>query len=975
VAESEDKKPNQEQLEAIEYGKGPLLIIAGAGTGKTTVITERIKYLVSKGLAKPSEILALTFTDKAAREMEERVDVAMPMGYTQMWISTFHSFGDRLLRQEALNIGLDPKYNLLTEAEAIQFLRQNLFNFDLNYFRPLGNPTKFIDGLLQHFSRLKDEDVSPSEYLRWVQSQISNVKTQNREECEKYLESAKAYQVYEELKIKNGVMDFDDLIFYTLKLLRTRKNILKQYQEQFKYILIDEFQDTNYTQNELAILLAGKQANITVTGDDDQSIYRFRGAAISNIIQFRQRFPKAKIVVLTKNYRSTQEILDCAYTLIQNNNPDRLEVKEKINKKLTAVREIHGEKDLPAGRQVEFLHSDRVENEAEMVAKKIKELTNQPSTINHQSYAFSDIAILVRANNHADAFVRALARAGIPYQFLGPGMLFRQSEVKDLIAYLKVLANIEDSVAMYRVLVMDIFDIAARDLAAITSFAKKTNLFLFEACEQIGKIFVSQKTRETIEKIVAMFHRHLALIKKETAGQVLYFFLEDSGLLRKLTEYKNPADERHAQNISKFFDKLKTYEVEHEDASVFAVSDWIDLSLELGESPLAANMDWTEIDAVSILTVHSAKGLEFPVVFLVNLVGQRFPTNERREQIPIPEALIKEILPVGDYHLEEERRLFYVGMTRARDVLFFTAANYYGEAKRERKISPFVFEALGGEAISNLPAGRQVNNQLSLLEWQKLPESPINQLTSQPVNYLSYSQIETFDTCPLQYRYRYIQRIPVTPSGALSFGDAIHKTLFAFYKAAKEGKNPTKKDLLKILEENWSSVGYASKAHEMKMKKQGEEILANFYEKAYDPKHLPKDLEQMFTIKISPNFKIGGKIDRVDELPDGKLEIIDYKTGKVPSEEKIDKNLQMTIYALAAQDEGIYGKNPEEVILSFYFLDTQEKISLQRTRQQLEEAKKTLLLKKKEIESSDFSPKPSNLCDFCEFRLLCEAWQ
>jgi DNA helicase-2/ATP-dependent DNA helicase PcrA len=282
---------------------------------------------------------------------------------------------------------------------------------------------------------------------------------------------------------------------------------------------------------------------------------------------------------------------------------------------------------------------------------------------------------------------------------------------------------------------------------------------------------------------------------------------------------------------------------------------------------------------------------------------------------------------------------------------------------------------LGEKAISNLPAGRQVNNQLSLLEWQKLPESPINQLTSQPVNYLSYSQIETFDTCPLQYRYRYIQRIPVTPSGALSFGDAIHKTLFAFYKAAKEGKNPTKKDLLKILEENWSSVGYASKAHEMKMKKQGEEILANFYEKAYDPKHLPKDLEQMFTIKISPNFKIGGKIDRVDELPDGKLEIIDYKTGKVPSEEKIDKNLQMTIYALAAQDEGIYGRNPEEVILSFYFLDTQEKISLQRTRQQLEEAKKVLLSKKKEIESSDFSPKPSNLCDFCEFRLLCEAWQ
>jgi len=415
---AEEKKLNKAQKEAVEHREGPLLIIAGAGTGKTTVITERIKWLVSSGKAKPAEILALTFTDKAAREMEERVDIAMPYGYTDMWISTFHSFCDRVLRQEALQIGLDPGYKLMNEAETTQFLIQNLFKFKLKYFRPLGNPTKFVGGMLQHFSRLKDEDVNPEEYMKYANNLNKRRATQRalkktegteitKEEVEKTMELADAYRDYEELKAKEGVMDFADLISNTLKLFRTRKNILRQYQKQFKYILVDEFQDTNYAQNELAILLAGKQANITATGCDDQSIYRFRGAAVSNIIQFRDRFPKAKMVVLSKNYRSTQLILNHAYQLIQNNNPDRLEVKEKISKKLEAVRKIRG-------KPIEFIHTDRVENEAEAVAKIIRGLTDG-SVDNCQ---FKDIAILVRANNHADSFVRALSRAGVPYQFL-----------------------------------------------------------------------------------------------------------------------------------------------------------------------------------------------------------------------------------------------------------------------------------------------------------------------------------------------------------------------------------------------------------------------------------------------------------------------------------------------------------------------------------------------------------------------------
>jgi len=993
------KKLNKEQLEAIRHGKGPLLVIAGAGTGKTTVITERIKWLIAEGLAKPAEILALTFTDKAAREMEERVDRALPYGYTQMWITTFHSFGERVLRQEAIHIGLNPGYRLMTEAESIIFFRKNLFKFKLNYFRPMGNPNKFISGMLQHFARLKDEDVSPKQYLDWAKlnnettrQPARQVKQLNNEEktieSEKYSELANAFQKYEELKIKESLIDFSDLITNTLQLFRMRKNILKNYQEQFKYVLIDEFQDTNFAQNELAILLAGEKKNITVVGDDDQAIYRWRGAAVSNIIQFRQKFPKAKLAVLTKNYRSTTEILDRSYDLIQNNNPDRLEVKEKISKKLEGERKIKGEK-------IELIYEERVEDEAEKVVKKINYLKSRPKDEGGELYSWRDFAILVRANSQAEPFARALSRAGIPYQFLGPGMLFRQPEVKDLIAYLKLLDNFTDSVAFFRVVSMPVFGITTRDIYAINNFAKRVGISLFEAVEVVVAFFlgdeghwsrmknyqnylpyIGETTKEKLTKIMKMVNRHLDLAKKETAGQVLYFFLEDSGILKELAEYKTVKEEKTALNISKFFDKLKSFETEHEEANVPAVVDWIEMAMELGESPLAADTDWVQNDAVNILTIHSAKGLEFPVVFLVNLVNQRFPTVERHEQIPIPDELVKEILPEGDYHLEEERRLFYVGMTRARDRLFLTAANFYGEGKRERKISQFVIETLGENNTTMKPAFAEASEgkQLTLLEWKKTEELPAKTI-KQPIEYLSYSQIESFTTCPLQYKYRYIIKIPAPPSAAGSFGTSIHLTLQKFYERVKRDERPGQADLLKILDEVWLPVGYGSKQYEEKMKDRGHIMLQAFFEKFYDPDRKPKSLEQIFKIKLTPTLKIGGKIDRVDETLEGKLEIIDYKTGKRPSDKEIAGNLQMTVYALAACDSGIYNKKPEEVILSFYFFDAQEKVTSTRTKEQLEEAKDKLAQKAQEIASSDFPPRVGKWCDFCDFRLICEAWQ
>ncbi len=959
---SNEKELNKEQLQAVRHKTGPLLVIAGAGTGKTTVITERIKYLIEKGLTRPEEILALTFTEKASREMEARVDVALPYGYTNMWIMTFHSFCERILRQHGLHIGLDPRFKLMTETETVQLIRKNIFLFKLNYFRPLGNPNKFIGGMIQHFSRLQDEDVSPADYLDWARKKQKrkDITEEQKSESEKWLELSNAFRTHEELKVKSGFMDFGDLIAKTLKLLRDRPNILKEYQKQFKYILIDEFQDTNYAQNKLALLMVGKEKNITVVGDDDQSVYRFRGAAVSNIIQFRKSFPKAKVVVLTRNYRSTQEILDRSYDLIQHNNPDRLEVVEKIDKRLVALASTRK----PA--KVRFIHTDRVENEAEEVAKEIKKLSSR--------YDYKDFAILVRANNHAEPFSRSLSRNGIPYQFLGPGRLFKQPEIIDLISYLKVLYNFEDSVSMYRILTMPEFEVDARDVAKIGNYAKKYNLSLFEVCEKVNEILVSGETKTKVGKILQIIIKHLGLIRKESAGQILYYFLEESGLLRNLIDPKSKDVEKRAGNISKFFDKLKSYETDHEDANVFAIVDWIDLSQELGESPMATDNDWGEINAVNILTVHSSKGLEFPIVFLINLVGERFPTRERHEQIPIPNELIKEVLPQGDYHMEEERRLFYVGMTRAKERLYLTAANYYGEGKREKKLSPFISEALGGALATEkqiIQKGGKVFLGYSNDEIRTGEDSH-----KLKINYLSYSQIETFKICPLHYKLKYILRIPTPTSASQSFGISIHSTLQKFYEGVRDGDKPNEKYIFKVLEDNWVKEGFTSKKHEDKFYGQAKEFLSEFLEEQFNSDHLPVAMEIPFTIPLSNDLKIGGKIDRVDELADGRIEIWDYKTGaNVPTQREVDHDMQLTFYALAATtlQEKPFGKKAEEVLLTLYYFDGKKKITTTRTKEDLEKVKKEILKFRDEINKSSFKCSDNMLCKNCEYKLLCSV--
>jgi len=444
--------------------------------------------------------------------------------------------------------------------------------------------------------------------------------------------------------------------------------------------------------------------------------------------------------------------------------------------------------------------------------------------------------------------------------------------------------------------------------------------------------------------------------------------------LQKMLSPETPEAEKKAANVSKFFDKLKTYEVDHEDATVPAIVDWLELASELGESPLAADSDWVANNAVNILTVHSAKGLEFGIVFLVNLVDSRFPTIERREQIPIPDALIKEVLPVGDYHLEEERRLFYVGMTRARDLLFFSASDYYGEGKREKRLSPFIFEALGEQAVSSefMP---QSGKQLSFLDYKPIQEPVVSQ-RSQPlhIDYLSYSQIETFRICPLHFKLKYIYKIPTPPSSAQSFGNTFHASMKAFFETLASGEKPTEKLMYKILAEKWIAEGYLGKKHEQGSFEKAKKFLKHYLQNYFDSKIQPIAMEQPFVVRLD-GLRVGGKIDRVD-FHDDILEIIDYKTGaNALSQKDADKDLQLSIYALAATSipEFPFAKSPEKVKLSLYYFDNPQIVSTTRTKEELEEAKKVIEDYKKQIEASDFRCSGNMLCQNCEYSLFCRT--
>jgi DNA helicase-2/ATP-dependent DNA helicase PcrA len=939
-------KLNASQDQAIKHLDGPLLIIAGAGTGKTTVITERIKHLIQNHKIDPYHIFAATFTEKAAEEMNSRLDMVMPLGYQPPWVGTFHGLCERLLRQEGLEIGINPNFKVINQTDQWIFLRQHLHSLQLSYYKPLGNPTRFLSALIKFFSRLADEAVNETAFKNLANKKQKNASNfEEKTEAVRLIELAKVYQQYRQLKNDEAVIDFGDLITYCLQLFQTRPNILRKYQKQFSHLIVDEFQDTNAAQFELIKLLAppADKPNLVVVGDDDQAIYKFRGASISNILEFKNKYPQTREVVLTQNYRSHQAILDAAYQTIVNNNPDRLESTLHIDKKLKAITNQVGE--IKA-----YAFSDS-EQEINWTVKKIVDLVTKKNLM------YKDIAILARANSHLETYAYALKVAGIPYQLVANHGLFDQAEILILITFLKVIVDPDDSMQLFQLSQTSVFNLDPATMLTALNQAKKSSISLFE--------HLSGSTDKSVLSFCKTITSFQQKSTSESVSQLLFNFLESTNLVKKLIEEESIENQLAIKNLNLFFNQLKRFERASDDKTVIGFLNTLELWFEAGENPGQAQIE--DIDTVSIMTVHAAKGLEFEAVFVGSLVAGRFPSNRRKDPITVPDELIKELLPSGNEHLQEERRLFYVALTRAKQYLYLTHAVDVGGV-RKRHVSGFVEE-------TNIPIETLTDDQTyqpAVTTHKNSAPTYLNQ-GKYDIKSVSFSQLDTFDVCPLKYKYRYLLHIPAKPHHSLSFGRTIHQTLFEFHTLLQQKKTIQLNELLEIYKNNFIEEGYLDPKHKTDRFQAGLNAITHYYQHYAKLFGTPVLLEQPFSLKLTSAI-LNGKIDRIDLQSDKTYHIIDYKTGTHKDQKYADKDEQLTIYALAARE---VFKLPV-THLSFYYMETSvenpkpEHVSTTRTNAQLEKAKIKLEKRIQTLQQSPFPAKPDPVtCGYCEYRLLC----
>jgi len=961
------------QRKAVTHGEGPLLIVAGAGTGKTTVITRRIAWLIAEKLAKPSEILALTFTDRAALEMTERVDRLVPYGFTDTVISTFHAWGDRLLRDHALEAGLSDRSTVLSRAEQVIFLREHLFDLPLDRYRPLGDPTRFLHALVTLISRARDEDVPPSEYRALADQLVARSAADPddaalAELAAQQVELAACYAAYEDLMRGTDRIDFGDQVGLALRLLREHPAILEAERQRYRYILVDEFQDTNHAQFELVKLLAGSAtANLTVVGDDDQSIYRFRGAALSNILGFREAFPSAPSVVLTDNFRSRQSILDAAYRLIRHNDPDRLEAREGLDKRLVA--RAHGRRDTTASG-IELLAFDTGSDEADAVAERIA------SSLRAGRRA-GDHAILVRTNRDADPILRSLNMARVPWRFAGTAGLYKQPEVRLLVSFLRAINDPEDSVSCYDLATSEMFGLDPADvtLALNSASRRRTSLeaALRSASANPNEAPFGRRPLEVVARLLASLDQHRGMSAERTTGELLYHFISSSGWLGRLAaEARQSGDERLA-NVARFFEIVRRQSsLLRDDRLPFLVGQ-LDTLIEAGDDPSTADVAIDEGDAVHVLTYHRAKGLEFPTVIMLGLVDDRFPTRSRGDLLPFPAELVRETLPEGDHHLAEERRLFYVGMTRAKEELVLSWARDYG-GRSARRMSQFVMEALDLPPATPVEALRP-----SVAERLARNQQPARQpiavaapsLADKPLT-LSYGQVSDYLECPAKYRFGHLIRIPTPVSHQMVYGRALHSAVQAFHRRQMAGKPMAAiSELHAELDAAWESTGFLTREHEEARRTAARETLDRFWAAQLADPVTPTAVELEFAVPFGRD-RVRGRYDRVDTDEAGRVTIVDYKSSDVrdasTASRRARESLQLAIYGSAWEAQ--HGSPPGDLVL--HFLESGIEGHSTPTPKRLAGAAEQVATAADGIRAGRFAANPSpTRCGYCPFREIC----
>lgn len=636
---------NEQQKKAVVTTSGPVLVLAGAGSGKTRALTHRIAWLMEEEGVNPYNIMAITFTNKAAGEMKERVGQLIGYG-SAVWVSTFHSTCVRILRRYIDRLGFDNNFTIYDTDDQKGIIKE--------VCKKLSIDTKMLKErtILSAISSAKDELVSPVEY------EMQNMGDYNGSRI------ARAYKEYQETLRKNNALDFDDLIVKTVELFKSVPEVLESYQERFRYIMVDEYQDTNTAQFELIRLLAAKYRNLCVVGDDDQSIYKFRGANIRNILDFEKVYPEACVIKLEQNYRSTQNILDAANAVIKNN----------VGRKDKALWT-----DKKDGASIHFQQFDTALDEADYIAETVRAKKREAKA------DYGDCAVLYRTNAQSRVLEERFIMKSIPYQVVGGVNFYSRKEIKDILAYLKTIDNGRDDVAVKRIINVPRRGIGATTIVRVQEYADSRNISFYDALREAEQIMTIGRSASKLKPFVTMIQAFRSKLEFFNLEDLIKDILETTGYVRELEESDAEDAEDRIENIDELISKAASYDETHEEPN---------LSEFLEEVALVADIDQVSDDTnkVLLMTLHSAKGLEFPHVYLAGLEDGVFPSYMT-------------ITSDDPLEIEEERRLAYVGITRAKDDLTITCA-------RQRMIR--------GETQYN-PVSRFVKEIPPLLLDHKLP--------------------------------------------------------------------------------------------------------------------------------------------------------------------------------------------------------------------------------------------------------------
>src|SRR5205809_3811089 len=876
---------NDAQRRAITHGEGPLLVIAGAGTGKTRVITERIRHLLHSNPELGGEnILALTFTKKAAGEMKARVVKATGERGKAVTLATFHSFCETLLKDA------DPHRVVLDTVDHWILLRRNLARLKLDQYRRLAEPGQFLNDFVEFFSRCQDELVSAEDYQQYANLLASELLAERaaldadtlaeREETvAREQEIARAYRASEELLREKKRVSFGSLITGAVALLEKDAALRESLQQRYRYVLVDEFQDTNIAQLRLLELLAGPSRSIVAVGDNDQAIYRFRGASFASFQLFLERFAGWKEgqdstpfrVALTENYRSTPNILRVAMQVIGQN-----AVSADFPKKILSPNE-------PPGEKIRIVELATPEEEARWVASELER-------IHGAGRRWKDFAVLYRQHAHRDHLVEELSRRKIPFVITRLSIL-EHPLVRDVLTYLRLIAAPYDDIACARVLAAPAWHLEAADLVRLAERARKEKKAIYDLLQLPQGQLAFDRSHAALGELVEFISSQRKTLKRSTAREIL-------GALTEWLEIPQRAKQHDRKYVKRLAEFMKGWEPKSETRSMPEFIEYLDYYAQAGG--VVSLEDDAPPDAVQLMTVHAAKGPEFPQVFLFRVNNRAFPATDRPRVFEFPVELMKEGAPAEQFHIQEERRLFYVALTRAEERLTITTVT-----EKKGKVPVFIEDILMEPAITRLDVRQMLPNLPRAEVEQRAPDEHREDVqlfpaaaepakifsriadwaeefhppSPEPLT-LSPSALSGYRTCPQRYLFGYLWSLREGPKAAMTFGAVMHTTIKRFVDQLRKGVKLSFDEVQGICETEWNSKGFEDQYQEEEYKKDGLEQLRACHTGMIAELPQAVGQEKAFDLPLDNNVIIKGRIDQIHALgnePD--VDIVDYKTG------------------------------------------------------------------------------------------------